>query len=205
MNNNLKEILFFTARVLLYALVMVLLNLVFTYDAGHETNTGKFGENSLTEWLQEGFLLISGFIFLFVSRSNRELSAIARLIALFFFMSFIREFNNQISFWFYLELPLIFVVCWLLYHDRKQLVSSVIAFIKNPAIPWFVIGFLVTYVFSRLFGRTHFWENLLETNYIRWAKNAAEEGIELLGYALLLIAGIEYFIGSVRTPRDQAR
>jgi hypothetical protein len=64
-----------------------------------------------------------------------------------------------------------------------------------------VTGFLVTFVFSRLFGRTKLWEAILEADYNRWGKNAAEEGIELLGYSLFLIAGIEILLSVVKSAR----
>ena len=50
---------------------------------------------------------------------------------------------------------------------------------------------LVTYVFSRLYGRSDFWEAILQEHYVRTFKDAAEEVVELLGYALILIAVIE--------------
>ncbi len=201
MKDNLKFILLFSIRVVLYATLMVLLNVVFIYDASHITSTGKFGENSGTELMQEGFLFILGLLFIIIGRLDRNLTAIANLTSLFFFMAFIREFNNQISYWFYLEIPLILAFCGLLYHYRKHIIPSLEKFLKNPAIPWFVIGFLVTFVFSRFFGRTRFWETLLEGDYNRWAKNAGEEGIELLGYSLIFISGIELFIETYKNRK----
>jgi hypothetical protein len=194
MNQSLKSLLFFTFRVLIYAAVMVLLNLIYTHDAGTVTATGKFGENSWTEILQEGFLFLLGLIFLYNVRLDRVMAPLNRLLALFFFMAFIREFNNQIDFWFYLVLPLLLLFGWLAFRDRKKLVAAAVAFVEMPVTAYFVTGFLVTFVFSRLFGRTSLWTTILEDNYQRWAKNAAEEGIELLGYALFFIAGIEILI-----------
>ena len=55
-------------------------------------------------------------------------------------------------------------------------------------------GFITTFVFSRLFGRSIFWQAVMEEQYFRSVKNAAEEGTELLGYGLMLIGAIEYFI-----------
>ena len=194
MNESVKNILFFTLRVLLYAVLMVVLNIVYMHDATHVTSTGKFGENSWTEILQETFLFLLGILFIIIGRRDRDLTVVSNLGSVFFFIAFIREFNNQISFWPILEIPLILILFWFLVRDRKKLIPSIDRFLKNPAIPWFVIGFLVTFIFSRLFGRTGLWENLLGDNYNRWVKNAAEEGIELLGYSLLFIAGIELFV-----------
>ncbi len=194
MNDSVKYLLRFSGRVLAYAAVMVLLYLVFMHDAATATSTGKFGENSLTEIMQELFLFLLGVMFLYAGRLNPGTAPFTRLAAIFFFMAFIREFNNQIDFWFYLVLPLILLFFWLAFRDRKKLAEATHAFVELPFIAWFVTGFLVTFIFSRLFGKTSFWTTLLEAHYHRWAKNAGEEGIELLGYTLLFIAGIEMVV-----------
>lgn len=201
MNNELRTIVSFSLRVVVYAGLMFLLNEIFMYDATHPTSTGKFGEVSVTEIAQEAFLFMLGLIFLMVGRFNPGLTPISRLMSVFFFMAFIREFNNQIDFWFYLVLPLMLLFFWMLYHYRKDLLTSITKLLKIPETGYLVTGFLVTFVFSRLFGRTKLWEAILEADYKRWGKNAAEEGIELLGYSLFLIAGIEILLSVIRSSK----
>ena len=205
MNTRTKDIVFFAARVMIYASLMILLNAVYIYDAYHVTSTGKFGEISGTEILQEIILFLSGAIFLFSGFKERELVPMYRLISLFFFMSFIREFNNQLDYWFYLVIPLLVLFFWTAWNERKKLLPSLHAFIKKPVIAWFVIGFLVTFVFSRLFGRSELWQAILENNYNRWVKNAAEEGVELLGYTLLLIGGIEILTSILKNRNEDTK
>lgn len=188
-------------RIILYAGIMFLLNALYMYDAQNITSTGKFGEISATEIAQEVFLFLSGLMFIFVARRNKDLRVIAWLAALFFFMSFIREFNNFVDFWFYLVLPLALAFVWIFFRNFKYFFPSMAKLLEMPATAYLVIGFLVTFVFSRLFGRTKFWEALLESDYNRWAKSAAEEGIELLGYALLFIGSLEIFISVVKRSR----
>lgn len=198
MKESYKVILFFFFRFLLYAALMVMLNLIYFHDATHITDTGKFGENSWTEILQEMVLLITGVFFLIIGRYDLKMRSIANLFAVFFFMCFIREFNNQIPFWFYLEIPLIILLGILIFMNLSKLESSILRLVDNRAVSWLVIGFLVTFVFSRFFGKTGFWEDLLENSYNRWAKNAAEEGVELLGYTLMLMGSIELLVQVVR-------
>lgn len=202
MNYSVKFTLSYAARIFVYIGIMFLLNAIFMYDAQNPTSTGKFGEVSMTEFTQEVFLFLSGVLFIFIGRYNRDLTPIANLISIFFFMSFIREFNNYIPFWFYLVLPLIILFFYLLFRDRKRIFASAHKFLEIPYTAYFVSGFLITFVFSRLFGRTKFWEALLETDYNRWAKNAAEEGIELLGYTFFFIASVEIFL-AVKRKRKQ--
>ena len=203
MDKSLKFVSLYGVRILFYAGFMILLNAVYMYDATHETVTGKFGEVSMTEISQEIILFILGVIFIITGRYDRELKPVSGLISVFFFMSFIREFNNQIDFWFYLVLPLIFLFAWLLFRNRKALVPAMKYFLELPATAYFMVGFLVTFVFSRFFGRTVLWEAIMENDYNRWAKNAAEEGIELLGYALFLVAGVEILVAVLRKHRQK--
>lgn len=194
MSEPAKFILFFIFRVVLYAFIMVLLNMAYLHDATHLTSTGKFGENSLTEILQEIFLFMIGILFIVIGRNDHSLSPVSSLISLFFFMSLIRELSFLLDVWFYFVLLLLMIFVWLAYHTRKKLMQSLYSFIKSPFISWLVIGLLVTFLFSRLFGRTGLWKAIIGDGYNRWIKNAAEEGIELLGYSLIFIGGIEILI-----------
>ncbi|WP_249978670.1 hypothetical protein [Vreelandella olivaria] len=62
----------------------------------------------------------------------------------------------------------------------------------------FAGGVLVTYVFSRLYGRQIFWRAVLEDNYVRIFKDVAEEVVELLGYSLILFATLELLLLALR-------
>lgn len=205
MDNSVKFTISYAARVFVYIGIMFLLNAVFMYDAQNPTVTGKFGEVSMTEITQEVFLFLSGVLFIFIGRYNRELTPIANLISIFFFMSFIREFNNSIPFWFYLVLPLMILFFYLLFRDRKKIFNSAHKFLEIPYTAYFITGFLITFVFSRLFGRSKFWEALLEADFNRWAKNAAEEGIELLGYTFFFIASVEIFLAVLRKRKQTGK
>ena len=203
MNPILKSTLFYITRYVLYAAMMYLLYLVFMYDARNPTITGKFGEISATEILQEVFLFIMGFLYILAGRRDKQLTTVSNLISVFIFIAFIREFNNFIDFWFFLVLPLLVLFFWLIYRDRRKIVSSLHYFLELPSTAWFVSGFLVTFIFSRFYGRSGLWMAILESNFNRAAKSAAEEGIELLGYTLLLIATLELLIVIRRKKLDR--
>jgi len=202
MNDSVKFTLFYAARVLVYAGLLILLNAIYMYDAKNPTVTGKFGEVSMTEVTQEVFLFLLVVMFIFIGRIDRQLKPIANLISVFFLMAFIREFNNWIDFWFCLVLPLMVLFAWLLFRDRKKIFPALHRFLENSYTAYFMTGFLVTFVFSRFFGRTVLWEAILESDYNRWAKNAAEEGIELLGYTLFFIGGVEILLSVIRKRRE---
>lgn len=203
MNGSVKAVAAFFLKIVLYSCLMVVLYLIMMYDAQHATITGKFGEVCATEVVQEFFLLTLAFVFIYAGQREPELRPATRLISLFFFMSVIRELNNLVHFWFYLVLPLILLFFWFVYRDRKRLFPSLASFFNRPEIPWFVAGFLVTFIFSRLFGRKVFWQAVTDGDFPRWVKNAAEEGTELLGYAIMFIGGVEMFL-RLRKKNKQA-
>ena len=107
-------VLQYILRFLGYIGIMFLINAIYMHDAQMVTSTGKFGEISVTEITQEVFLFLSAFMFLFIGRMDHSLSTVSNLISIFLTMSFIRELNNYIDFWFYLVLPLIFLFIWII-------------------------------------------------------------------------------------------
>jgi hypothetical protein len=204
MSPSLRFVMWYAVRIVIYSAIMWLLNTIFLFDAGNETVTGKFGELSMTEIVQEVFLLILGVLFIFIGRLERDLKPVSVIISLFFFIALIRELNNMIDFWFYITVPLLAWFFWQIFYHFKKVIESLRKFLELHFSAYFVSGFLVSFIFSRLFGRTEMWKELLGEDYNRWAKNAAEEGVELLGYTLLLIAGIEIFLAIVRRRNSKA-
>ncbi len=200
---NYRKLLFFAMRFVVYALVMAGLYFIFLFDATHQTAEIKITENSWTEITQEIIVLLSAIGFFVAGRQSKALVPVLNLLSIFFVMSFIREFNNHIDFWFYLVLPFLGLFVFLLVRNFKKVVAAFTEFVELRSSGAFFIGFLVTYLFSRLFGKSVLWMALLGDAYHRTAKNMAEEGIELLGYAIILISVVE-LMASLRTkPRER--
>jgi hypothetical protein len=107
-------------------------------------------------------------------------------------MSFIREFNFIISWWIYPVLVILLISAGLILRDWKKMKKASVAFFSQPASAWFLSGLLITFIFSRLMGRSKFWLLLYGEDNYRMAKAATEEGIELLGDGLMLIAAVEF-------------
>ena len=190
-NNNTVQTLI---RLIIYGLFMVGLNQIFWYDALHYSGENKFGENSFTEILQEILLFLTFLIFLWAGIKEKSYRAFTNLVALFFLSSFIREFNNMLEHWFYFVLVVLALSSYLFIRDFRKFWTALERFLSISASSYLLIGFITTYVFSRFFGRTSFWKIVMDSSYTRDAKNAGEECIELLGYTLLFIAGIELLI-----------
>lgn len=179
-------------RVIFYGLIVYGISEAIFFDASHPMEDGYFGEISLTEFGQELiFLLLSAF-YLFLGYKQREIKSIATIVALFYFMSFIREFNFLVDFWIYPVLGVVVILIWVIVRHYKNIKPACLKFFSLPASGWLLAGFMTTYIFSRLMGRSKFWKLLYSDETYRLAKAATEEGIELMGNTLMLIAAIEF-------------
>lgn len=179
-------------RVIIYSLLMFGIAEAVRFDALFPMEEGYFGEISMVEISQEIILFILFVFYLVFGFKYCKIQPVSNIVSLFFLISFIREFNFLIDFWLYPALLVLAVIGWLVVRDFKKLKSATQTFFSYPASAWFFSGFLVTYIFSRLFGRSKFWLLIYDESNYRLAKAATEEGIELLGDALMLIGAIEF-------------
>lgn len=186
--------LFIAIRVIAYSLLIFGVAEAIFFDASHPMEDGYFGEITFTEIGQELILFVLfGFYFWFGFKW-RTIQPVTNLVSLFFLMSFIREFNFLVDKWIFPVLVVFAFFVWLFVRDFKKIKDSTIRFFSVPASSWLLSGFLVTFIFSRLMGRSKFWKLLYNDESYRLAKAATEEGLELLGNSLMLIGAIEFLI-----------
>ncbi len=181
-------------RVLGYAFLLFGVAEVVLFDALYPMEEGYYGEISLTEIFQEIILFALIFLYFISGRKYNAFQPVTNILSLFFLASFIREFNFLLSWWLYPVLVVFLLITGLVIRDYKKLKESTAAFFALPSSGWFFSGFLITYLFSRLFGRSSFWRILYDDTSYRLAKAATEEGLELAGDVLLLISVIELLI-----------
>jgi hypothetical protein len=186
--------LFIAIRLVIYALLITGMAEAIRFDAAFPMEEGYFGEISLTEIFQEIILFILFIFYIILGYRYKKIQPVANMLSVLYLISFIREFNFLMSWWIYPVIIAVAVAVWLIFRDFKKIKEASVAFFKHPASSWFMAGFLITYIFSRLFGRSSFWRLLYNEDNYRLAKAAAEEGIELLGDSLMLIAAIEFII-----------
>jgi hypothetical protein len=183
-----------SVRVIAYSLLMVGVAEIIRLDALYPMEDGYYGEISFTEFSQEIILFALFILYLVLGKKYKPVRPVANIVSLFFLASFIREFNFLISWWFYLVLPVLFIIAWLVRRDFKKLKGATQVFFAQPASAWLFSGIMITYVFSRMFGRSSFWLLLYDESNYRIAKAATEEGLELAGDMIMLISAIEFFI-----------
>ena len=193
---------FVVIRVVAYSLLMFGIAEGILYDAAHPIGESYFSENTFTEITQEIILFVLFVFYLVLGFKRREIQPVANFVSLFFLMSFIREFNFLVEQWIYPVLVVLAIFIWLFIRDFKKIKAASIRFFSIPASSWILSGFIITYIFSRLLGRSKFWKLMYHDESYRLAKAATEEGIELLGDTLMLIAAIEFVLFYWREKRE---
>lgn len=186
--------LFIIVRVFIYALVMFGIAEGIFFDAGHPNGESYFGEFTFVEIGQEVILFVLFVLFLILGLKWKEIKPVAIIASMFYLMSFIREFNFILDKWIYPVSVVLLVIVWVTIKKFREIKKASIVFFSIPASSWLISGFLITYIFSRLIGRSKFWLLMYHEDNYRLAKAATEEGTELLGNTLMLIGAIEFLL-----------
>lgn len=186
-----NKILAFLGSALFIGVMMglVFIDVVWMHDAVHEA--------SLTECAQEIMLAIISLLFFHRAWRAPGQRPIAVLVGGFFGCMFIREMDflfDQLSHgsWFWFALALTLACFAIALRNPRGIVSGLARFMTHPGWGMMSAGMLTILVFSRLFGIHQLWEHLMLDSYIRTVKNMAEEGSELLGYSLCMLATVRY-------------
>ena len=135
-----------------------------------------------------GFLLAAGFFLVLCIRENDQ------------WLDNIRH-----GFWIYPALLVTALACAGAARSPKTILPGVWRILRDDLSSILAIGFFVTVGFSRMFGMKPIWREAVGTDSYRVAKHVAEEGTELLGYALMLTWAIMFVCGLVRENRKKGR
>ncbi|WP_104202656.1 hypothetical protein [Billgrantia saliphila] len=183
-------------RAALYILLIATLLQGIYFEALYLPARRSFGELGFTEFCQSTLLVIICLL-LCMPPVRRELPTVSLLLLALSATSLIREQDYYLDIYVFdgawqllttlVLLPCLAIVLW----RRQRFLNEFKAYSNSFSFGLFASGFLVTYVFSRLYGRSEMWMAILEDQYQRTFKDAAEEITELLGYSLILIAAIE--------------
>ena len=196
-------------RIVAYIVILSALMLVVIADAN--SAGAKFFEDSLTERSQEALLLLAALGMLFMASRLQHVSTLALAFAGFFMVSFIRELdalleqNIGTGTWQVLVTIVLLAVFYRLRVNWSGFKNQLSGHLESYSFGLFIAGFLTTYIFSRLIGNEELWLAILEENYRRSAKNAVEESVELLGYALLLFSVVEFYCRHAISGRAESQ
>ena len=184
------------ARALLYLLIIGAMMQGVLWETGLPEKI-RFSEIGFTESMQTLWLLISCLLLIY---ARQVLGGLPRVTLLMFGLLGAAMIREQDAFldayvfdgaWQTLVTLLLLPILYSVLRQRHAFVREFEDFVESFAFGLFAAGFLCTFAFSRLYGRSEMWESLLAERYVRVFKDAAEEVTELFGYTLLMFAMVE--------------
>ncbi|KAB7896632.1 hypothetical protein GA565_11940 [Rouxiella sp. S1S-2] len=152
-------------------------------------------EISTTEIVQEAFLFITAVLFFIQSRRQKSLRGGFILAAGFFGCMLFRELDAlfdmiHLGAWVYFASMLaIYSLCWAAFTPKTTL-NGLNALVANESFSILMFGLVTILVFSRVMGIHSIWQAAVAGDNVRLVKNLVEEGIELFGYSLCLLAAV---------------
>ncbi len=156
-----------------------------------------YSEETLTEHMQDILTFLSAILFFYASRISSKLKVASVLLAALTAMMFVREFDTYLDMYVFdgawQTIVYSILTCIFVYLIRKRgtIFSSIQAYAQTPSYGICLSGLVTLLAFSRIMGRGEFWHSIMGESYVRIVKNIVEEGIETLGYTLILISAIE--------------
>ena len=190
-----------------YMGLMILSAYLFSLEGFNAKTESVYGEDSVTELLHDTFAFLSAVILFIAATQTKALKPAAITLATLLSMMLVREFDEVLDThvfdgaWQLIVLGIIISSTIYIRRLAYPFKDSLLKYANTSSAGIFLSGLLVVIVFSRLIGRGVFWQSVMGENYLRVVKNIAEEGTELLGYTLLLIAAIEFLWVVIKDKR----
>ena len=210
-------------RALIYSSIIV--GVIFVIR--HDFADAIVDEYSAIEIFQETLLGISVTVLLFNSINKSHYKLFFNVLAAVLGVHFIREFdfwlNNNLfdKAWQAFAGVVIIITLYFIIKNFKKLIIELERISKTYSFGIFFLGFIILHTFSRLFGSKKIWNVLLEPTYQGYIssengkkiidfeeyvypiKAGAQEGVELLAYAIIFIGVIEMIIFGIKSSRNK--
>ena len=167
---------------------------------------GNIREQSFVEIGQSVFLLAASLIFMFLA--NKKKANGLWLVAGFFICMFIREQDAYFDdlfhgSWKYFAIASALLFTWKAWAAGKvNAVKTLAAYMQSPSFTTMSFGMMVVLLFSRGMGMNKLWKLAMGDGYNRVVKNVVEEGTELFGYSIILLAAVEYACYLLKQKED---
>jgi hypothetical protein len=178
---------------------------------GYQSLTAaEYSEQTLTEHMQDFMSFFSCMLFLYAARVDAKLNIAATLLGALLAMMFVRESDAVLDTYVFdgawqTIVGMIFIcVLAFLWGRFTSIYASLKEYSLQSSFGTFLAGFVTILAFSRLMGRSSFWQAVMGDSYMRLVKNIVEEGIETLGYTLILISAIELVIACRRRSKKHS-
>ena len=183
-------------RLISYAAVLLGVYAIVAYEVSisNFSQSGYADDGSVTEWAQQGLLLLMIVISAVSARKYGTYRHIHVMLAIVAAISLVREFNNYLGDgWKVGVLAILIPAAWYFYRNFRVFRRQLEAVAETYSFAIITIGGLILHVFSRFYGHQSIWMDTLGDNYLRVVSRVAEESIELLAYSIVLIGISELY------------
>ncbi|KJZ08907.1 hypothetical protein TW85_23010 [Marinomonas sp. S3726] len=199
----------FLLRGLIYLFFIVGVAQVISLEGFELGPNAKYSEDSLTETLQDAFAGFSAILFFISAYLSVKFRYAGILLGALMSMMFVREadaFLDEYAFdgaWQIIVTAIILTVLLSLKGKFGQAYTSLKEYATTASFGFMSAGIVIIIAFSRLMGRGSLWQAVMDDAYMRVVKNMVEEGTELLGYTIVVLAAVELLV-YVYQRRDQS-
>jgi hypothetical protein len=204
-----KRIIIGTGKFFLLALLALVAPLIVYIDFAIIGNDVK--ESSITEFTQEGLLLLSAIVFGVAARRYSDSRGFYVLVAGLFLCMLIREMDMVLDmvwhgFWIW---PALFVAitsaALAFFGSRSTILPPMAGYFDSRPYIYLSFGFIIVLFFSRVFGSgSLLWKDILGEHYSQVFKTALQEGLELFGYLFIALGSVMTLFERCRQGRGKA-
>lgn len=193
MSSTLQSIIDLLKPFLAFTLLAIAVPMIVKFEV--VTLGRNISEVSLTELVQQLFLLFAVIVFALSAKKLPQQRSFYVLVAGFFGCMLLREHDYyfdmiQHGFWFYPTITLAIGTIIYTFKNTEYFAASAYQFKATKAYIYILIGLVVILVFSRLFGTGGLWKVVMAADYKHHYKSTIQEGLELFGYAILFLGSI---------------
>lgn len=193
MKNSIQQILGKFAEFLILCFILVLATGMVYLDA---KLWGHIPVESFVEFTQEFFIMVSSIIFGVLAHKTNKPGL--WLVSGFLGCMFIRELDEYFDMlahgcWVYFALSHTAINIYLaLRQGLARALSTLAEYMQNRYFITMSCGMALVLVYSRLIGMKLIWQLVMQENFSYYVKNVIEEGTELIGYAFIFVATLQY-------------
>lgn len=160
----------------------------------------------MTEITQEIFILLSAVLFYKLAFKQKQSKGLLLIIAGLFSMMFIRESDRLLDIIFegLWQALVILTALSTLYFANKYKLSvfkPLQIHAQTKAFTYIFIGLMIVVIFSRVFATGSFWQIIMDQNYRMLYKVVIQEGLEVLGYGLILFGSTMFYFQQTRSVK----
>ncbi|ADZ90478.1 hypothetical protein [Marinomonas mediterranea] len=190
----------FLLRGFIYLLCVAGVAQIISLEAFDLGPMAEYSEDSLTETLQDAFAAVSAGLFFYAAYMSVKFRYAGILLGALMSMMFVREadsFLDQNVFdgaWQAIVFAILVVTLFSLRGKFKAAYQSLKEYSMTASFGLMSAGVVIILAFSRLMGRGKLWQALMDDAYMRAVKNLVEEGTELLGYTIVVLAAVEFVV-----------